>query len=175
MQDLQRVAAEGVQPVLIDRVQARDRSRRPVVQFDVQLQRLDQSQKVEMGLGEVDVAYNPNYIVALHEDERGVVWTGTWGGGLARFDGNQWRNFTMADGLPANHVFLLAPAENGEMWVGTSGGLARFDGERFIEVLTTHQGLYADNVFSLARGDDGSLWVGSYGGVARIKRGGQGG
>ena len=129
-------------------------------------------QKVEMGLGEVDVAYNPNYIVALYEDDQGVVWTGTWGGGLARFDGSQWRNFTMADGLPANHVFLLAPAENGEMWVGTSGGLARFDGERFIEVLTTHQGLYADNVFSLARGEDGSLWVGSYGGVARIKRSG---
>ena len=128
-------------------------------------------QKVEMGLGDVDVAYNPNYIVSLYEDEQGIVWTGTWGGGLARFDGSQWRNFTMADGLPANHVFLLAPAENGEMWVGTSGGLARFDGERFIEVLTTHQGLYANNVFSLARGEDGSLWVGSYGGVARIKRG----
>ena len=128
-------------------------------------------QKVEMGLGEVDVAYNPNYIVALYEDRQGTVWMGTWGGGLARFDGRQWRNFTMADGLPANHVFMLAAAENGEMWVGTSAGLARFDGERFVEVLDTHKGLYANNVFSLAKGEDGSLWVGSYGGVARIKRG----
>lgn len=126
-------------------------------------------QKVEMGLGNVDVAYNPNYIVSLYEDPQGRVWAGTWGGGLARFDGQEWRNFTVADGLPANHVFLLAPAENGQMWVGTSGGLARFDGERVVEVLTTHQGLYADNVFSLAQGDDGSLWVGSYGGVARLK------
>lgn len=128
-------------------------------------------QKIEMGLGEVDVAYNPNYIVALYEDEKGIVWAGTWGGGLARFDGKEWRNFTVADGLPANHVFLIASAGDGEMWVGTSGGLARFDGERFPEVLTTHDGLYANNIFSLARSAEGSLWVGSYGGVARLKKG----
>ena len=124
-------------------------------------------QKVEMGLQNVDVAYNPNYIVALHVDEEGIVWAGTWGGGLARFDGQNWKHFTVADGLPANHVFMLESAGEGALWVGTSNGMARFDGEKFI-VLTTNDGLYANNVFSLAQGDDGSLWVGSYGGVARL-------
>ena len=125
-------------------------------------------QKVEQGLGQVDVAYNPNYIVALLVDDDETVWAGTWGGGLARFDGNSWRNFTMSDGLPANHVFMLRRADDGQLWVGTSKGLARFDGERF-EVFTTRDGLFADNVFSLAADDDDTLWVGSYGGVARIK------
>ena len=124
-------------------------------------------QKVEMGLQNVDVAYNPNYIVALHVDEEGIVWAGTWGGGLARFDGQNWKHFTVADGLPANHVFMLESAGEGALWVGTSNGMARFDGEKFI-VLTTNDGLYANNVFSLAQSDDGSLWVGSYGGVARL-------
>lgn len=124
-------------------------------------------QKVEMGLQGVDVAYNPNYIVALHVDEQGNVWCGTWGGGLARFDGKSWRHYTVADGLPANHVFMLESAGNGAMWVGTSDGMAHFDGERF-DVLTTKEGLYANNVFSLAESDDGSLWVGSFGGVARL-------
>ena len=124
-------------------------------------------QKVEMGLQGVDVAYNPNYIVALYVDEEGLVWAGTWGGGLARFDGDSWRHYTVSDGLPANHVFMLESDGNGAMWVGTSNGMAHFDGKRF-EVLTTKDGLYANNVFSLARGDDGSLWVGSFGGVARL-------
>jgi hypothetical protein len=125
-------------------------------------------QKVEQGLGKVDVAYNPNYIVALMLDDDGVVWAGTWGGGLGRFDGKSWRNFTMADGLPANHVFMLRPTGDGDIWVGTSKGLARFDGKSF-KVFTTRDGLFADNVFSFAADSKGTLWVGSFGGVARIK------
>jgi len=125
-------------------------------------------QKVEMGLEDVDVAYNPNYIVSLYAAPDGTVWCGTWGGGLAHFDGAVWKNYTVADGLPANHVFLLEPAGDGQIWVGTSAGLARFDGEAF-KVFTTHDGLFADNIFSLAPGGDDSLWVGSYGGVARLQ------
>jgi len=73
----------------------------------------------------------------------------------------------MADGLPANHVFMLEKAENGAMWVGTSNGMAHFDGNRF-DVITTKEGLYANNVFSLAKSDDGALWVGSFGGVSKL-------
>ncbi len=124
-------------------------------------------QKVEMGLTGVDIAYNPNYIVALHVDDTGVVWAGTWGGGLARFDGENWKNFTMKDGLPANHVFMLGPEKNGRIWVGTSKGLARFDGESFT-VFDMSDGLFADNIFSMANGSDGSLWLGSFGGVTRM-------
>ena len=124
-------------------------------------------QKVEMGLEGVDVAYNPNYIVALYVDDTGIVWCGTWGGGLARFDGETWKYYTVADGLPANHVFMLESAGDGAMWVGTSNGMAHFNGERF-NTYTTKDGLYANNVFSLAKGNEGSLWVGSFGGVAKL-------
>ncbi len=127
-------------------------------------------QKVEMGLGAVDIAYNPNYIVALHVDDDGIVWVGTWGGGLARFDGTSYRNFTVVDGLPANHVFLLEGAGDGKLWVGTSNGLSRFDSKTFevLETLTTADGLFANNIFSMDSARDGSLWVGSFGGVARL-------
>ncbi len=125
-------------------------------------------QKVEMGLQGVDVAYNPNYIVSLYVSPQGIVWCGTWGGGLARFDGEAWSYFTTTDGLPANHVFMLEPENDGKMWVGTSDGLALFDGSAF-KTLTTHDGLYANNVFSLAEEEDGTLWVGSYGGVSKLQ------
>ena len=126
-------------------------------------------QKAEQGMQDVNVAYNPNYVISLEVDRDGVVWSGTWGGGLARFDGREWRNFTTADGLPANHIFMLHLDQHGRLWAGTSHGLARLneDGRSFT-VMTTADGLFADNVFSMSLTDDATLWAGSFGGVARI-------
>lgn len=125
-------------------------------------------QKVEQGLTGVDIAYNPNYVVSLAVAPNGHVWAGTWGGGLGYFDGTNWKNYTVADGLPANHIFMLDYDSHGRLWVGTSNGLCLFEKNK-CQVFTTNDGLFADNVFSMAEGPDGSLWVGSFGGVARIK------
>jgi ligand-binding sensor domain-containing protein len=126
-------------------------------------------QKNEMGLQNVDVAYNPNYIVALLVDDDGSVWAGTWGGGLAHFDGKQWTNYTMADGLPANHVFSLNKGQDGRLWVGTSNGMA-IRGKDGFRVYNTADGLFSNIVFSMASASDGSAWIGSFGGVARLAR-----
>jgi ligand-binding sensor domain-containing protein len=126
-------------------------------------------QKEEMGLQNIDVAYNPNYIVAMEVDAQGSVWVGTWGGGLGRFDGKKWKNYTTAEGLHGNHVFLLHIDRRGDLWVGTNNGLGRMLNGRFEKPMTTAQGLYSNTVFSMANADDGSLWIGSYGGVTRLK------
>ncbi len=126
-------------------------------------------QKTEMGLEKVDIAYNPNYIVALLVDRDGTVWCGTWGGGLSRFDGKTWKSFTKKDGLPGNHVFMLHQDAMGQMWIGTNGGLARRSGTEF-KTFTMSDGLFANNVFAMATAPDGAHWVGSFGGVARIAR-----
>jgi len=124
-------------------------------------------QKEEMGLQGIDVAYNPNYVVALTVGPDGTVWAGTWGGGLARFDGASWTNLTAADGLPGNHIFMLHYDPGGTLWVGTNNGLARMEQGAF-KVMTTADGLFSNAVFSMASAGK-SLWVGSYGGVAQIR------
>jgi ligand-binding sensor domain-containing protein len=125
-------------------------------------------QKKEQGLQDVSIAYNPNYVISIAVDDDGSVWAGTWGGGLSHFDGKEWRTFTMADGLPSNHVFMLKKID-GVLWVGTNHGLAKYDGKAFTKY-GTGDGLFSDNVFSLAFGADGTTWVGSFGGVARLRR-----
>lgn len=127
-------------------------------------------QKLEMGLQQVDTAYNPNYIVALEVDATGTVWVGTWGGGLARFDGEKYVNYTVQDGLPSNHVFMLHEDQDGILWIGTSDGLVQFNNGNFDNHLTTHQGLFSNTVFSMATQQDDFLWVGSFGGVTRLQR-----
>jgi len=127
-------------------------------------------QKEEQGLGKVKVAYNPNYIVSLTVDPQGVVWAGTWGGGLSRFDGESWRTFTVRDGLPGNHVFALESDKMGNVWAGTSRGLARFDGTRFVK-FGKKEGLFSPAVFSVAIGKEAEIWVGSFGGAAWFPHG----
>jgi ligand-binding sensor domain-containing protein len=126
-------------------------------------------QKQEMGLQGINVAYNPNYIVSLAVDAQGIVWAGTWGGGLSRFDGKDWTQYTVAEGLPGNHVFMLHVDPKGVLWIGTNNGLARAKAGGGFEVMTTNDGLFNNAVFSMATARDGTLWVGSFGGVAKIK------
>ena len=125
-------------------------------------------QKQEMGLQGIDTAYNPNYIVSLVVDRAGIVWAGTWGGGLSRFDGKAWTHLTVAEGLPGNHVFMLHEDSKGTLWIGTNNGLAHRDAEGKFHVLTTNDGLYSNTVFSMVTSADGTLWVGSYGGVSHL-------
>jgi ligand-binding sensor domain-containing protein len=127
-------------------------------------------QKQEMGLEGVDVAYNPNYVIALEVDKQGGVWAGTWGGGLSRFDGKKWVNYTMSDGLPGNHIFMLHLDPKGKLWIGTNNGLTYLqDGNKFAKALTTADGLFANNIFSMATSPKGDLWIGSYGGVTHLR------
>lgn len=129
-------------------------------------------QKEEQGLEGVDIAYNPNYIVSMTVDRRdGVVWAGTWGGGIGRFDGTSWKNYTVDEGLPGNHIFMLMQDAEGRIWAGTNNGLARMDDAGKFTVFTRKDGLFSDNVFSMAFAGDGSVWVGSFGGVARLAKG----
>jgi ligand-binding sensor domain-containing protein len=126
-------------------------------------------QKQETGLENINVAYNPNYIVALAIDAQGIVWAGTWGGGLSRFDGETWSQYTVNEGLPGNHVFMLYIDPAGVMWVGTNNGLSKMENGKFLPPLTTLDGLFKNTVFSMATTRDGTLWIGSFGGVAKIK------
>ena len=125
-----------------------------------------QRQRQEQGLERAGPAYNPNYVVSLAVDAEGVVWAGTWGAGLSRFDGAAWRSFTMADGLPGNHVFALAISDR-RIWIGTNRGLASFDGRTFNKRI---QGLNVSSVFAIAIAE-GSAWVGGYGGATWFPRG----
>lgn len=125
-------------------------------------------QKKEMGLQDVNVAYNPNYVVSMEVDRQGHVWAGTWGGGLSRFDGSGWKIYTTAEGLPGNHVFTLHLDNKDQLWVGTNNGLALWKNGKF-KVMTTTDGLFANNVFAMTTTPAGDQWIGSYGGVAHLR------
>lgn len=111
--------------------------------------------------------YNPNYVFALMVASDDSVWAGTWGGGVSRFDGKSWTNYTTRDGLAGNIVYSVAQDEKGGMWVGTNAGLSYFDGKDW-HLFTTTDGLLDDNIYAVAPSANGQVWVGSRSGVTLL-------
>lgn len=109
---------------------------------------------------------NPNYVISSAIDTEGIKWFGTWGGGLSRFDGKRFKNYTTADGLAGNIINAIEVDKQGVMWIGTNKGVSRFDGKSF-KNFNTMSGLLGDYVYSIAIDPDGNKWFGTFGGVSR--------
>ena len=111
--------------------------------------------------------YNPNYVFSILVDDKDHVWAGTWGGGVARFDGKQWHNLSTKDGLAGNIVFSIASDKQGAMWFGTDAGLSRYDGSNW-QTFTTAEGMAGNHVYSIQLTPAGEIWAATQGGVSRF-------
>ena len=98
-----------------------------------------------------------------YKDSKGNLWFGTDGGGVSRYDGKSFTNFTAAQGL-ANSVMSITEDKTGNLWFGTyGGGVSRYDG-KFFKNFTTAQGLAYNRVKSITEDKTGNLWFGTLGG-----------
>ena len=114
-----------------------------------------------------DPTYNPNYSFAMHAGPDGHMWVGTWGGGVSRFDGKKWTNYTTREGLAGNIVYAIARDKGGALWFGTDKGVSRFDGKNWTS-FTTADGLLDSHVYAVAATPGGEVWAGTRRGVAVI-------
>jgi len=101
-----------------------------------------------------------NTVRVIHRDPDGVMWFGTWTGGVSRYDGKEFVNFTTKDGLANNRVHVIYRDPDGVMWFGTWGGVSRYDGKNFV-TFTTKDGLAHDSVLAIQRDSNGVMWFGT--------------
>ena len=111
--------------------------------------------------------YNPHYVFSMKVAKDQSVWAGTWGGGVGRWDGKRWTNFTTREGLGGNIVYAITQDLAGNMWFGTDNGVSRYDGKSW-KHFRTQDGLLDNNVYALAVAPNGDIWVGTKRGAARI-------
>lgn len=118
------------------------------------------------------------------EDHAGMIWAGSPGGGLSRFDPTteQWRRYqhdpSDPNSLGSNSVFSILEDSAGVLWVGTEAGLNRFDGEtedgqarftRFEYDPNDPHSLGSGWLPSIYEDRSGVLWIGtSEGGLNRF-------
>jgi hypothetical protein len=107
---------------------------------------------------------------AIAIDGQGNKWIGTYGGGLAKFDGVNWTVYnTSNSGLPDNDVYAIAIDGEENKWIGTwGGGLAKFDGVNWTVYNTSNSGLPSNFVYAIAIDGVGNKWIGTGGGLAKF-------
>jgi ligand-binding sensor domain-containing protein/AraC-like DNA-binding protein len=69
-------------------------------------------------------------VLSIHEDSGGVLWIGTAGNGLIRYEENEVVAYTTREGLFDNHIFSIAEDAAGDFWFGSYVGVFRIRREQ---------------------------------------------
>ncbi len=102
-------------------------------------------------------------VYALHQDNKGYLWLGTQGGGLARFDGSAFINYTEQNGLADNYINAIIEDEKGQLWIGSKRGINLFDSATIQSFIPENNKIGA--VQDLAFDKNGRLWAATLGGI----------
>ncbi len=99
----------------------------------------------------------PN-ILSLYQDENGLIYAGSDGGGIYVIDNDEIHNYTENDGLSSNVITCFAKGKNG-LWIGTNNGLS-FYNETFrgISILD-----FSNNISSILLNNKNLYLIGSKG------------
>ena len=149
----------------------------------------------DVGLTRIDAAGPRTYTVrdglsldvvyAIHEDDDGVLWIGTYGGGLNRFKQGRFTRYTTANGLFDDVAYQVLEDREGWLWITCNKGLMRLrkrdldafaDGTLAVVRPTVYgapDGLRASEFNGSSqpagwRARDGRLWLPSIKGVAVV-------
>ncbi|MES2298531.1 MAG: two-component regulator propeller domain-containing protein [Pseudomonadota bacterium] len=132
-----------------------------------------------------DSSIGADRVGAILVDRAGLVWVGSWGGGLARHDPST-RAFRKLHHLAANpdspsHPSVVRTLEtaDGMLWLGTNGnGIDILNGEGHVRTSyrpnPAQAGALADGSIScMAQAENGTIWVATLDGTLHRMRPGQ--
>jgi len=101
-----------------------------------------------------------NSVTSIMRDKNNNLWFGTWHGGVSKYDGTKFTNFTTEYyDLASNTInYLLCEKKRKCLWFGTqSGGVSQYDEQNF-QTLTIENGLLKNWVKPIIEDDKGNIW-----------------
>jgi signal transduction histidine kinase/ligand-binding sensor domain-containing protein len=115
-----------------------------------------------------------NHIQRIYEDEKGIFWLSTKGGGIVKWDRKNapnTRQFTTVDGLSNNYIYAIYEDNFKHLWVSSDKGLMYMNKETYeIKTYLVDDGLPHNefNKEASYQGKDGTLYFGGLGGLIRF-------
>ena len=94
------------------------------------------------------------YIPKITEDGRHNIWYNNGPNkGVMKYDGANWTNITVADGLSGNTISSILADAKGNLWFCTDHGLSYYDGTKW-QSFVSNVNFYKQTIIA----KDGSLW-----------------
>jgi len=130
-----------------------------------------QTSEIEFRHYTADDGLMHNTICRIVQDKKGYIWIGTGGGGLCKFDGRTFTNYSYDKNKPGsiggNTVFTLLVDNKGTLWAGTfENGVSKYIPETNSFQIFSHSdsnpGTLDNNyVRSLFQDSEGTIYVGT--------------
>ena len=100
----------------------------------------------------------------------GYIWIGSYGG-LIRYDGTEFRNYSMERKIESSSIRALYEDAKGRLWIGTNdAGVFVMENDVFVKITLPEDRSFLC-VRDFAEGEDGSIYVASNSGLAKISDG----
>ena len=99
----------------------------------------------------------PVQINVIFQDKTGFIWLGT-NKGLFKFDGINYRQFTVADKLPDENVTALAQDSLGRIWTGHKNGKLAFLEKNRFHSFEPPEGSAVQEISDILFDQKGNLW-----------------
>lgn len=113
-----------------------------------------------------------NQIYSLHPENDSIIWVGTRGSGLIRFNSEQenYKVFTFEDKIaPMNDILCIYPDQIAGLWLGTSYGITHLlyqpDGSIEYRNFNENNGLPNNTIHGILEAPVGKLWLSSNNGI----------
>ena len=110
----------------------------------------------------------------LAEDQRGILWLGTYDNGATRFNpangqSQAYKYDPLTPGsLSDNHVNAIYVDMSGTVWIGTERGLNKFDAGGSFTAYFEKDGLPDDAVRGILEDAGGNLWISTNNGLSKF-------
>ena len=140
-------------------------------QSDVNLSEQQSSTSVSTKLVKTQGSGEHQNIRCSLQDKHGNLWFGTMGEGVYRYDGNEFTQFTVEDGLGNNTIWSILEDRSGNIWFGTDDGVSCFDGRNIstvpilpfpsLQVATAPTQSPKNPVWCMLQDRNGVIWFGT--------------
>jgi ligand-binding sensor domain-containing protein len=111
-----------------------------------------------------------NWVYSIFQARAGVIWIGTWGGGVNKYENGRFTHYDNAKGLPVDRITCIYEDGAGRLWVGANGGISYFEGGGLKSYEDPH-GLLKRDVWAMHQDRAGNLWFGTDEGLVKLQGG----
>ncbi len=96
-------------------------------------------------------------VLSIYQDKKGMIWFGTNGGGVGKYDGNSFKTINNNDGLISNSIYSIIENSNNDLIFGTDKGISVYNGISF-KNYAEKDGLKKGIIFKLVSNNN-TVWI----------------